>query len=113
MAVFHILLLFIPYETGWDFENLQYLDFWAVEGFLRNTFYNGWNPIFPWFAYFAVGLYLGRQDWTQNKPNVKCFNRTCVIHFIEMIRFASPYLNLSPKVMEFIHSDYIPPFYLL
>lgn len=33
VAVFHLLLLFIPYETGWDFGSLQYLDFWTVKGF--------------------------------------------------------------------------------
>ncbi|WP_278551070.1 DUF418 domain-containing protein [Elizabethkingia bruuniana] len=111
VAVFHFLLLFIPYETGWDFGSLQYLDFWTVKGFLRNTFYNGWNPIFPWFAYFAVGLYLGRQDWTQKRTQRKMFVTGLILFiFVEIIRFISTYLNLSPEVIEFIHADYIPPF---
>ncbi|MEO0066492.1 MAG: hypothetical protein RI983_1818, partial [Bacteroidota bacterium] len=54
VIAFHLLLLVLPFETGWNFETLEYKDFWTVNGFLRNTIYNGWNSILPWFAYFAV-----------------------------------------------------------
>jgi len=47
IIIFHLLLLAIPYETGWNFDTLQYKDFWTISGFLRNTLYNGWNSIFP------------------------------------------------------------------
>lgn len=63
IPAFHFLLSVIPYENGWDFDTLMYTDFWTLQGFLRNTFYNGWNSIFPWIAYYFVGMYLGRMDW--------------------------------------------------
>ena len=47
ILVFHFLLSVIPYENGWDFDTLMYTDFWTMQGFLRNTFYNGWNSISP------------------------------------------------------------------
>jgi len=47
IVIFHLLLLAIPFQTGWNFDTLQYKDFGTVGGFLRNTIYNGWNSIFP------------------------------------------------------------------
>lgn len=41
IGIFHVLYLIIPYETGWNIEALEYINFWTVNGFLRNTFYNG------------------------------------------------------------------------
>ena len=58
VLIFHLLLFIIPVDTSWDLTTFQYMDFWTIKGFLRNTFYNGWNSIFPWVAYFcsACGL---------------------------------------------------------
>lgn len=67
VGVFHLLLLGIPFETGWDLATLRYPGFWTLAGFLRNTFYNGWNPVFPWLAFFLAGMYLGRLDWSSKR----------------------------------------------
>ncbi|AQX05351.1 hypothetical protein BAX97_14915 [Elizabethkingia meningoseptica] len=111
VVIFHLLLFIIPYETGWNFNTLEYQDFWTLNGFLRNTFYNGWNPVFPWFAYFATGLYLGRQDWTLQKTQWKMF-KTGLIMFvsIEIIRLAGSLSDINPNIKEFLDADYIPPF---
>jgi hypothetical protein len=63
IIIFHLLMLFIPVETGWDFTTYRYTDFWTPLGFFRNTFFNGWNSIFPWFSYFLLGMWLGRLNW--------------------------------------------------
>lgn len=63
---FLILLSFVDYETGWNFTTLTYKGFWSPEGFLRNLFFNGFHPVFPWFAFFAGGMLIGRlelKDW--------------------------------------------------
>lgn len=60
IIVFHVLLFIIPIETSWNFTTYKYEDFWTLNGFLRNTLYNGWNSIFPWIAYFLLGMWLGR-----------------------------------------------------
>jgi uncharacterized protein len=60
---YNILQLVIPITTSWNLETTQYADFWTPIGFLRNTLYNGWNSIFPWFSFFALGMYLGKVDW--------------------------------------------------
>ncbi|AZA76213.1 DUF418 domain-containing protein [Chryseobacterium sp. G0186] len=110
VILFHLLLLIIPFETGWNFTTLTYTDFWTVSGFLRNTFYNGWNPIFPWFAYFALGLYLGRLNWTLKHTQRRMFGIGLGIYlFVEGFRYGSTFFNISAEVREFIHADYIPP----
>jgi uncharacterized protein len=110
VLIFHLLLVVTPYERGWDFNTLTYIDFWTVKGFLRNTFYNGWNPILPWLAYFTIGLYLGRLDWTQ-KHTPKAIFIPGLVLFVSVFTFqaASPYLNLDEEVLFFINADYIPP----
>ncbi|GEO10018.1 DUF418 domain-containing protein [Segetibacter aerophilus] len=67
IVVYNALQFLIPVTTSWDLQTTRYADFWTPAGFLRNTFYNGWNSIFPWFAYFSLGMFLGRLDWHDKK----------------------------------------------
>ncbi|WP_152970641.1 DUF418 domain-containing protein [Bacillus sp. FJAT-28004] len=48
--------------TGWGgpVPFMNYVDFWTLDGFIRNLFFNGYHPVFPWFCFFIVGLLLGR-----------------------------------------------------
>lgn len=110
VIVFHLLLLVIPFETGWNLASLEYTDFWTIPGFVRNTLYNGWNPLFPWFAYFAVGLYLGRLDWNSKQTQKNMFGIGLVIYLlVEGFRYGSTFMKLNTEAYEFIHADYIPP----
>jgi uncharacterized protein len=70
IVVYHILLFIIPFDTGWNLSNYSYADFWTPLGFLRNTLYNGWNSVFPWVAYFLLGMYLGKLNW-QDKTLIR------------------------------------------
>lgn len=111
IIAFHTLLLFIPYETGWNFETLQYQDFWTVSGFLRNTIYNGWNPILPWFAYFAVGMFLGRLDWTIPNTQKQMFLIGLSLYLtITILQLSASILPLSADIKFYINADYLPPF---
>ena len=58
---FPALLLFLNYESGWDFSTLTYHGFWTPKGFLMHLFFNGFHPVVPWTAYMLFGLWLGRQ----------------------------------------------------
>jgi len=62
IILFPILLFNLNYEVGWDWENLEYLDFWTPEGFLRNLIFNGFHPFIPWVAFLLVGIWFGKQD---------------------------------------------------
>ncbi|WP_424983720.1 DUF418 domain-containing protein [Maritalea sp. S77] len=60
-------LLFLNYDAGWDWTTLTYLDFWTLEGFVRNLIFNGWHPLFPWVSFLAFGIWLSRQNLAEKK----------------------------------------------
>ncbi|MBC7921461.1 MAG: DUF418 domain-containing protein [Ferruginibacter sp.] len=108
---FHGLLPVIPYEAGWNFNTLEYADFWTVTGFLRNTFYNGWNPLFPWLAFFLLGMWLGRLDWQQRRVRRWVFGTGAVVlALIEGIQGLVTHHPLGPEVTFYLTADYLPPF---
>ena len=59
---FVVLLAIFDFESGWDFDTLEYTDLLTVEGALRNLLYNGLHPVVPWAAFFLLGMWLGRRD---------------------------------------------------
>lgn len=64
-AAFAALFVVLDYEKGWDWEAMAYLGQWAPAGLLRHLFFNGFHPVFPWIAFFLVGLVLGRRAWDE------------------------------------------------
>ncbi|PAW41728.1 hypothetical protein COE03_08840 [Bacillus thuringiensis] len=61
-------LIFNAFE-GWGGPTpfINYVDFWTVNGFLRNLFFNGYHPFFPWFSFFLIGMIIGRLDLHNKK----------------------------------------------
>lgn len=111
ILIFHVLILVIPYQTGWDLDKFQYLDFYSVNGFIRNSFYNGWNSLFPWIAYFFLGNYLGRLNWNDLKVLRKWFFIGLSLYVtVEIIQLISKQIFISKELYEFINADYLPPF---
>ena len=108
---FHLLLAVVPYDHGWDFETLQYMDFWTLSGFLRNTFYNGWNPIFPWAAFFFFGMWLGRLNWQDaslQKRFLWCGGLAYAL--VQSVIWAVGQSGLSDDTKFYFTADYLPPF---
>jgi uncharacterized protein len=117
ILIFHLLLLIIPIDTSWNFETFEYADFWTPIGFLRNTFYNGWNSIFPWLAYFMFGMFVGRLDWKSPSTKKKFFWLGLIVFMlVEGLRIWSSYYLRDPYSIHYIQSEYFPaylPFMLL
>lgn len=110
VVVFHILLLFIPFDTGWNMASLQYVDFWTITGFIRNTLYNGWNPIFPWLAYFLFGMLLGRENWNDRAVRKKWFIVGIVGYVsVAFIQYIARYIP-GDELQFYLTADYLPPF---
>ena len=111
IAVFHVLLLLIPIATSWDFATFKYLDFWTPLGFLRNTLYNGWNSMFPWLAYFLVGMWLGRLNWQQKLAKQRVFLVGLVVFvLIQGLRLLVRQHIFSPFWSNYIMAEYFPPY---
>jgi uncharacterized protein len=111
IIIFHILLFFIPIFTSWDLTTYKYADFWTIKGFFRNTFYNGWNSVFPWVAYFLLGMWLGRINWKEHKIRQRIFlvGLTFFLLF-EGLRKYSLYKQFDRQVLDYINYDYFPPY---
>ncbi len=111
IVIFHILLALVPYETGWNFESLMYTDFWTPAGFLRNTLYNGWNSIFPWIAYFFLGMYLGRLDWKNNNvPKSVLITGIPVYALVFIVQYFATSITTDKDLLFYLTADYLPPF---
>nr|WP_246251943.1 DUF418 domain-containing protein [Sulfitobacter algicola] len=67
----YIALFTLNYEAGWDWDTLTYTDFWTPVGFVRNLFYNGWHPVFPWLAFVLFGLWLGRRNLARPRMQMR------------------------------------------
>lgn len=111
VIIFHVLLAIIPYDTGWDFDTLMYIDFWSFEGFLRNTFYNGWNSIFPWIAYFFLGMYLGRLNWSEKKTPKRVLLVGITVYLVTLsVQSFAPSMTQNKDLVLYLTADYLPPF---
>jgi uncharacterized protein len=111
IILFHLLLFIIPINKSWDFTTFSYLDFWTPVGFLRNTFYNGWNSIFPWISYFLVGMWLGRLNWQDKliKRNVFIVGLLAFI-LIQGLRFMVRQQVFNPLWSNYIMAEYFPAY---
>ena len=124
LVFYYILQLFIPITTSWDLQTTKYADFWTPVGFIRNTFYNGWNSIFPWFGYFLLGMYLGRLNWQDKRiwRNVFLVG-LCMLALFKALRLIVSFDFSNPKrnwfyIKYWIHimEDYFPvniPFFMI
>ena len=50
----------LDYFYGWNEFFTEYLNFFTISGFLRNTFFNGYHSVFPWFSFILTGVIFGR-----------------------------------------------------
>ena len=83
VLIYPLLLEFIDYEVGWNFSNLEYVDFFSVSGFFRNMFINGFHPVIPWVAFMLSGIWVGRLNFGESKTR----NRIGLFAFIIFVLF--------------------------
>ncbi|NOY42550.1 MAG: DUF418 domain-containing protein [Planctomycetes bacterium] len=62
VLAFVVMIFALDYSQGWNWETLEYGDFWSMSGMIRHLFFNGFHPVVPWLAFLLVGMILGRQD---------------------------------------------------
>lgn len=111
VVIYHILLWIIPVETAWDLAIFNYADFWTLSGFLRNTLYNGWNSIFPWFSFFTMGMWLGKLDWHSTFVRKRVFwVGLGLFVIIQVIRFWAKTNFKQDFLHQYILSEYFPPY---
>ena len=88
ILAYPIIITVLNYETGWNFETLDYQDFWTFKGFMRNLFLNGFHPVMPWTAFMLFGYWFGKQDLHNEKFVKKTFWMSTIIFiFIQAVSY--------------------------
>jgi uncharacterized protein len=89
---FVALYLALPPLTG--------IDYWESPGFdapgaaIRDVFFTGHHPVFPWFAFFLAGLAVGQIDLHKTSNQWKLlFGGVVLIALAKAIKFAALNLN--------------------
>lgn len=109
-----IALLALDYDAGWNWITYEYTDFWSVTGFLRNLFYNGWHPVFPWLTFLLFGMFLGR--FSLYWRNVQVLMIAFGVGTYWVLSYLSDQIALQGSDLAFItNTTPIPPspFYVL
>ena len=115
---YSILMLFFNYETGWDWNSLEYTDFFTVNGFFRNLFLNGFHPVLPWIAFLLIGIWIGRLNFHDKKTRKRAtiFSLLTFIVFKSISIFLVDILSqLSPSettdIEYFLGTTPMPPLF--
>jgi len=117
-AVFFAMIFYFNYEAGWNFDELTYSGLLTIDGFIRNLFFNGFHPIFPWLGFFLLGILLSRVSLRERQVQIKMIvgGLTAII-FAELMSFVfSRYLIPTNSELQFlVMTESMPPmpFYFL
>ncbi len=109
-----LTILYVPiftvydYDTAWNWQNFNYVDFFTLKGFLRNLFYNGFFPVIPWLGFLFVGMWLGGQDLSKKKLHyflIISGVTLMAIAFTSSHFILSYMINLLPESVNLINSQ--------
>jgi uncharacterized membrane protein YeiB len=78
-------LVFIAFGfvKSWDLHTFADAGFWNLPGIIGHIFFNGCFPVIPWMAFITVGMWLGRQDFSD-----RVFRRKILLAGIGAVAFA-------------------------
>ncbi|MEY9979454.1 DUF418 domain-containing protein [Lysinibacillus sp. RC79] len=103
-----ILQVTMNFLKGWHPEQpfMEYLDFWTIEGFLRNLLFNGYHPVFPWICFFLLGMILGRLDLSEKTVrNKMLFISIILLITIEIL--SKVLMRLSLSVLDVNSAEFL------
>lgn len=111
-----ILSIFWNYEAGWNFDTLEYQDFWIIKGFLRNLFFNGFHPVIPWTAFMLFGYWFGKQNLHNERFIKKTFWMSStifisiqILSYLSITFLSEGNLETTAELTEIIGTDPMPP----
>jgi uncharacterized protein len=110
--------LFMDYHPGWNWVNLTSAGFLIKSGFLQELFLTGYYPVLPWMAFMSFGIYLGRNDLTDERFLIKCLIGGLAIFFTLNIlsedflyRFGIPGFT-EERLYKLLDTESNSPFYM-
>lgn len=109
--VFVPLFLVMDWTSHWDWNSLTYRNFWTVDGFIRNTVFNGFHPVFPWFSFLLFGILMGRKNLSDRSVQIKYLKISGAVFIVcELLTYGIlPYV--APGEIQFVLNTLsFPPF---
>ncbi|MGE7688335.1 DUF418 domain-containing protein [Lysinibacillus sp. NPDC097214] len=103
-----VLQVTVNYLKGWHSEQLfmEYVDFWTIEGFLRNLLFNGYHPVFPWICFFLLGMVLGRLDLSKKTVRNKMLFISMVL-LVTIGVLSKVLMRLSLSVLDVNSAEFL------
>lgn len=111
-SAFFCLLFVLDFDTGWNWDDYTYADFWTLAGFVRNLMFNGWHPVIPWLGFLLVGFLLGRLQLSHR--NVQDRLIAIGLAAVGLAHGARPFLAqllgaVDPELSIFASTSPVPP----
>ena len=72
------IVTFDPFKN-WNLDVYSYEGIATPSGFIRNLFFDGFHPVFPWVAFYLFGMWLGRTDLRNPAWRMTLAIRACVV----------------------------------
>lgn len=107
LALSSAMLIGLNYEAGWNWTTLEYSDFWTPKGFVRNLFYNGWHPVFPWLCFLLFGMALAKTNLARTATQIKLLTGG-ILWSIAITALSHSFQN-EPELRELMGLSPIPP----
>ena len=120
IVIFLLLaVLNVSYNLGWqnnDPFSFVYTN-WTFKGMFRFLFYNGFYPIFPWFSFFLLGIWVSRFDIRDESERNKVLVFGGSLFFLgwnlsetlkRLLTDGTIPLD-SKKITPFLELDFVPP----
>ncbi|MEB2282748.1 heparan-alpha-glucosaminide N-acetyltransferase domain-containing protein [Lysinibacillus xylanilyticus] len=103
-----VLQVTMNYFKGWNPNQpfMEYLNFWTIEGFLRNLLYNGYHPVFPWICFFFLGMIFGRLNLSEKAIR----NKMLIISIFSLITIevlSQVLMRLSLTVLDVNSAEFL------
>lgn len=93
MVLATVMLFLLDFDTGWEWDAIEYVGFFTLEGGIRNLFYNGWHPVLPWLAFLLFGVLLSRINLTSKSVQIKMIVGGVLIALI--VSYVSQYIRVA------------------
>lgn len=101
IILYTVLVLVLNYDHGWDWKNFVYTDFFTLDGFFRNLFFNGFHPAIPWLIFLITGICIGRMDFNNKAVTKKTLLISASVFLVSklssyfLVGFTKEHLQLS------------------
>ncbi|WP_438423931.1 DUF418 domain-containing protein [Aquimarina macrocephali] len=116
VMLYPILMILWDYDNGWDYAKMSYIDLWTVKGFLKNLFFNGFHPVFPWSAFMIIGMWFGKVQLSNIKVVIKAlwvsltvFIIVQIISYFSIAFFSMGNQEMISELTPILGTDPMPP----